>query len=281
MSDTRDPVLDALGALARSEQGDVLADPRWEKLAAGEATDEDMAALRAMAKEHPEARDALHVLAPAGEAFTDRVIEAIHAEPATTKGPATSDERATSTKPATSDEPAPTDEPSAKVVPIATKRSALPWPTIVGAFALAAAVALAVSLQQGEEPLPMYEPVSVSGVKEVRSDAPAEVRLTREGTITAAMRPVVPVKGALAARAWLVRGDDAVALACEVERSDDGAVRVTTSRPKGRTIASGAADLVVLVCRPDALPSEQVTRSSELAGDEDRCRSLQHPIVVE
>lgn len=264
-----DPRVRALGELAREEAGDVLADPRWEALAAGTISAEDLAALHALAARSPEAAEALRVLAPLDQGVEDRIVAAA---------------RAALPRDEKKGERAAEDAKDTKVVPLAPRRASR-WPAIAGGLALAAAVVLGLSLRPAsvrEGALPAFEPVLTVGVKELRGDAPEPVLLARGAAITAALRPAAPVAGKVAARAWLVRGEEAVGLATsEIEVSADGAVKLTMKRPAGRAVAAGAADLLVLVCRPDALPPEGEARAAKLGAAGDRCRSLRRGVIVE
>jgi hypothetical protein len=256
---TRDPMLEALGALAREEREDVLADPRWEKLAAGTATEADLAALHALAERSPEAAEALVVFAPLGADGERRLAERVIAA-----------REGAATEPRAS---------SAKVIPLAPRRRR--WPAAAGGLALAAAL-LGLWLRPGREPsLPEYEPVFVSGAQEVRGAAPGPVRLVPGGAVTAALRPLSRVEGPVAAGAWILRGDEAVALRVEVEVSTDGGVKVTARPPSGRGVPPGEAELLVLVCRPGGLPSSGARAADVRAAGEARCRKLQHPLTVE
>ncbi|UQA61381.1 serine/threonine-protein kinase [Polyangium aurulentum] len=68
-------LLEELGRLAREE--DIMADPRWDALAAGTATPEDEAALLALASRYPKARAAYEALRPMDEAAMDRLVERV------------------------------------------------------------------------------------------------------------------------------------------------------------------------------------------------------------
>jgi hypothetical protein len=281
MKDRRpDPGERSIASTAREEARDALADPRWESLSAGTASAEDRAELEALAASAPEAEGAMDLFAPLGAEAEARFAEAIEAR-------MKADQRAGSNgakvAPAA---PAPAEAPIANVVPLRADRRPrwARWTAAASALAIAAAIALGISLRpkgSAEGDLPEFSPIFVSGVKEHRGDDPEPVRIRPDTTIVAALRPATPVAGAVAASAWIVRGAEAIALPSQIETSSDGAVRLSASLPAGRRVAPGPADLLIAVCRPGSLPAADPPPIAALGRSGDRCRSIHHAITVE
>ncbi|MEP7126270.1 MAG: hypothetical protein ABJE95_35390 [Byssovorax sp.] len=264
-----DPRLLALAALAREEASDAVADPRWDELAAGTISAEDRRALDDLAARSPEAEGAPALFAPLGAAAESRFADAILAQITADRGAVAPAPRAADARP----------KVAARSASPPRARSSSRWIAIGSGLAMAAGFALFLALRPttgpANEALPAFETVFVRGVKEQRgADDGEPIRVRAGAVITAAVRPAMPVKGPIAARAWLTRGASAVALATTFELSDDGAVRLVARFGSAQAIDPGAADLVIAVCRPEALPAE-------LRDVPSACRALRRSVVIE
>lgn len=269
MKDPReDPRTRALAALAREEAVDAVADPRWDELSADTISAEDRAALDALAARTPELEGAPELFAPLGAAAEARFVDAIQAQIKADR-----DASAITTASATK---APAEAKST-IVALPKPRARGRWMALSGGLAMAAAFALFIALRStgpADEALPAFETVFVSGVKDHRGpgdDGPVRVR--PGSVITAAARPATPVRGQLAARAWLVRGASVVSLTTTFETSEDGAIRLVARFGGVQAIEPGPADLVIAVCRPEALPAE-------LRDVPSSCRTLRRSVEI-
>ena len=181
--------LDAAASLAREEATDVLADPRWERYAAGALDERERAELEALAAAAPGAERAPELLRPLGadqEArFTEAALRALTSLPAAApaeraaaveqvaeKG-TPADEQARSLPGAAGQSP-----PAANVVPItsaAERRAARPRGALSRALVWAAPLALAAALVgvwvvrgRGRGPLPAFEMSISAGPRDMR-----------------------------------------------------------------------------------------------------------------
>ena len=284
--------LDAAASLAREEATDVLADPRWERYAAGALDERERAELEALAAAAPGAERAPELLRPLGadqEArFTEAALRALTSLPAAApaeraaaveqvaeKG-TPADEQARSLPGAAGQSP-----PAANVVPItsaAERRAARPRGALSRALVWAAPLALAAALVgvwvvrgRGRGPLPAFEMSISAGPRDMRGPGDSadpvpggELRLTPGAEIRVKLRPEAPVKGQVAARVVLVTGAGAEVLPAQVETSPDGALRVRARVPADAPV-SGAPEVWILVGRPAQLPPEGPVSSETLS----------------
>lgn len=251
MSAGKQPIFAAVRQVAQGEAEDVLSDPRWDAYAAGTASEEDIAALRALAEKDPLAREALDALAPFDASQRARFAEAVAALP---KPP----EAVT-----------PTAAAGAKVIALDARRAKPSrLPMVLGALALAAAVSFALIPRQDPETptFPAYSLV-VEGAVGERSDG-APLALSPGGRLAVRLRPVSASSAPVNARAFVVQGATALVLEGKVDVSDDGAARFEGRLPTN--LGLGNATLVVVVGAPAAVAAvpldtiESVVDSADL-----------------
>ena len=284
--------LDAAASLAREEATDVLADPRWERYAAGALDERERAELEALAAAAPGAERAPELLRPLGadqEArFTEAALRALTSLPAAAPAERAAPVEQAAEKGTPADEQARSlpgaagqSPPTANVVPItsaAERRAARPRGALSRALVWAAPLALAAALVgvwvvrgRGRGPLPAFEMSISAGPRDMRgpgdSADPApggELRLTPGAEIRVKLRPEAPVKGQVAARVVLVTGAGAEVLPAQVETSPDGALRVRARVPADAPV-SGTPEVWILVGRPAQLPPEGPVSSETLS----------------
>lgn len=249
------PALAALREVARQEAEDALADPRWDALAAGTASAEELAALEALAAAEPAAADAPQLFAPLGDAEKDRFLEAIRgtlaAAPLATEAPAPSSHRA-------------------PVLPLARAKPSRGGRLGYFAAALALAAGLGLVVLRSGGPtgpgLPGYS-LELSGEQLVRGDSAPLAGLRPGGGVVLSLRPDLALSGDVTARVFVVLGGVALPVDGRAEVSGDGAVRFEGTLPGALT--PGAAELVVLVGRSAAVLSVSPARvASEADGPE-------------
>lgn len=237
-SDER-PALEALREAARREADDALGDPRWDALAAGTATDEELAALEELAAADPSAADAPRAFAPFGQAEKDRFLEAIRG---TLAAP-----------PAVVDAPPPSSR-RAPLVPLVRAKPSrgTRFGYVAAALALAAGLALVVLRSGGPAGpgLPGYS-LELSSEQEIRGEPAAAGELRPGGRLVLSLRPDVALDGELTARVFVALGGVALPVDGRAEVSAEGAVRFEGKLPSA--LVPGAGELVVLVGRPAAV----------------------------
>lgn len=234
-----DDLLDALGRAARNH--DPLADPRWDALARGELSDEE---IKTLAEGSAAARDAVEAFRPLGEPararLTEQALAALGAQ-----NPAA----------------------PAEVVRVHRPRRAL---IALLAACLAATVAFVLLRRNdAQHPLPAYALSLEGGDRPFRVDTPSpdEPRLAPGSRLSFSIRPAADVKGAVEARAYSIR--DGVVAPCRprIEIAATGAILVTGTREElFPGIGPGRLEIVILVGRPETLP-ERTPAAPELAPD--------------
>jgi hypothetical protein len=248
-------LLGALRALEREEAGDALAEARWERVAAGTATAEDLAEI-----EREEAGDApaRELLAPLGPAAEERYAKAIEAEVAAQRAaaPVVGAPTISPTAPAISAAEAiaaPAVSPRAPVIALARRRGAR---VAAACAALAMAAALALALRSGTpgQALPAYELSLTGGEAFERGEpSPERLRIARGSRVVLALRPSTPAAGPLEARAFVVQGGKATPLELSVRVSPDGALRLSGSVGAEAPLVPGDAEIAAVVGRPGTL----------------------------
>lgn len=266
----KDPLLAALRDAARAESQDRLADPRWDALARGELSEEERAALAALADEDPALRGAPELFDPLGAEHEDRFLAAIRGEMAA----APSEKEGA---PAEKEAPA---RAAAPVVSLDERRtSRRRWAAGVSTtLALAAAGALWIATRPGSggAPLPAYA-LAVTGERDTRADVPAPAVLSPGARVTLVLRPAAPAEGPLEARAFLVQRAAEIALDVSVEVSEDGAVRMVGRAPAGAALATGEAEVVAVIGRRGALGAPGAT-IADLERSKDSVRLLRRRV---
>lgn len=206
-----DALLEAVARVARDRGEDPLADPRWERLAAGTASTDDRAALEAMVAGGEVPEGAMDAFAPLSAEARDRFAAAA----------------LDALKPAAQATPAPVIDLAAR------RRQRVRW-LGVGATALAAAAALVLVLKPPDGPgpvpgphMPAYEVVFSGGDRILRSED--GVAVLRAGSrFELVLRPATAVSGdPPAASAFLVRDGERSPWDVRIQASAQGSFRIT------------------------------------------------------
>jgi hypothetical protein len=223
-----DEALAALAAAARSDP-DARRPSRWERLAAGEASDDERASLERVAQSWDEP-DAVAVLSP-DRAFAERVASRVAAQRAASAAPAT-------------------------VVPLRRARVVVVAAAVVAAVAMAASVALIAGRSRTAD-LPTYAMVTEGGQRDIRSGSGASdavVRLGPDSNLDLAMRPQKSVVGAVEVRAAIVMDGRARPWTPSFEIASSGAVSLHGAATALVDGSNGVRDLVIAVGRPGEVP---------------------------
>ncbi|TKD05045.1 hypothetical protein [Polyangium fumosum] len=233
-----DDLLDALGRAARKD--DRLADPRWDALARGELSDEE---IKTLAEGSDAARDAVEAFRPLGEPTRARLTEqALAALGAQNPGAA-----------------------PAEVVRRKHPRRAL---FVLLAACLAALVAFVwLARNDAGPPLPAYALAVEGGDRPFRADTPSpdEPRLAPGSRLSLSIRPAADVLGAVEARAYSIRDGVVAPSRPRIEIAASGAMLVTGTREElFPDVGPGRLQIVILVGRPGTLP-EHTPAAAELA----------------
>jgi hypothetical protein len=218
MTDEASDMLEQMAAFADDapSEHDLFADPRWDEVAAGTASESTVAELRRLSEEAglPEAFD---MFAPMSPDETERVQRAVAAVVESERDDLK-------------------DTAAAAPRSLAAVRASRRRPVVFGvvaALAMAAAVALfwrSPSPEPVASAWPAYDATLSGGEREFRDDA--EARRFRAGsTLTIQLRPERAVDGAPAVRAWVVGPERAVALVGELQTAPTGALRFRATLP--------------------------------------------------
>lgn len=230
---TRDHgLLQRLGQAARER--DVLADPRWEALAAGKLSPADVAELRAWADEVPAARAVFDAMQPIDDDALDAMTDAA-LRSSTRRAP----------------------QRAARPASVPRTRRAVLIVSFGGALAAAAAVLL---ILRAPTPAPLgdYELVIGPGDANGRSvsfpgGAP---RFAPGSHFELIARPREPVAGPLAARAALVRNGRSEVWAAPAHIIKGGAVQIEGTREAVFPgIPDGDVEIWLAIGRPGELPA--------------------------
>lgn len=146
-------------------------------------------------------------------------------------------------------------EPSASAPAKVVRPWRFSW--VAAPLAAAAAVALWVGTRPAADTLPAYE-LDVVRAKSSRAPGEArdtEVTLDPDGDLELVARPATPAPD-VAARAVLVRDGTARPWAAPIDVSSEGAVRIAGANKALFPETRGTWEIVVLVAKKDALPSE-------------------------
>jgi hypothetical protein len=225
-----DDLLGQLGRHVREEDaGATDADPIWERLARGELSEAEDAQLRARAGADPEVAALYEAYRPLATELKERLVQQATSELS---------------------RPAP-----ARVLP--WRRVAF---AVAAPLAAAAAAALVLALRRPVEPvtapLPAYALAFTGGDRatrsgEVHDDGPIELQPGSRMEIV--LRPSTAVAGAVVVKAFLVQGGEAHAWAVPMDRSSDGAVRISGEAGPLLGVPAGSWDLAFVVGRDGAL----------------------------
>lgn len=267
MTKERDPLLAAVVETVRAEDRDALSDPRWEDLARGELSEEERAELEALAGGDPLAAEAPALFTPFDAATREGFFEAARAQlqEAPAKGDAAKTDAAKTDAAkgdaAKGEATARVDaakgeaERASNVVSIDERRGRRR--ALVAAIGVAAALAAGVALRLGMDPsgeaaLPTYALAVSGGERDVRADS-SKVVLSPGSRVVLTLRPATAADGSVSARGFLVQPPHEIELPGVVVTSADGAVRLTAQVPERAALAGGAAEIVVVIGRPDLL----------------------------
>jgi hypothetical protein len=219
----------------------------WERLASGSASADEKARLEAAAEAWGET-GAADAVAPLGAAARERIVaRAIGAA-------------------------------RPNVVPMRRRRTI----AVVAAFAVAAAVGLAIMLPRGSDALPAYELAMSGGVSAARGDAANadDVLVVRAGTrLDIVLRPARDVTQPIEVLAALSCADRATAVSLPAEISATGSIRVSADAPSLFGDAIGACTLVLAVAPKGAIRND--AESIVAAGANPRARVFRRSIRVE
>lgn len=246
-----DDLLRELGRLEREDRESEASrlDERWDALAAGELSDEEVAALEALARESGEAAQALEAFRPLGEERRRAIREAARA------GVAAAHEAG---------ESGPTSSVRRFPRRSAARRAAW-W--LPAAALIAASLVLLLRSPADLGPLPEYTLELAGAARGVRGEAPSggvepgaaggDRLLVLGNRLRLDLAPAVAVEGPLAAGLYFVRGGELVLLEPPaVEISASGSVRIEGEIGRDLPLPAGPAELVVVVGRPAALPAK-------------------------
>jgi hypothetical protein len=214
--------LQHLGALARDQEAEV--DPRWDALARGELSAEELAELERQAEADPEIALRLELFRPLSNEARDRIANSV--------------------------------EPKAAVVPIESRRPLWQKAALVMApLAAAAAIALMLLRPAPLAPLPGYTLSASGGESELRSPAPrpGPVVLAPDASLTLVLRPATSVEGPVAARFFVEREGALEPLAVRAEQAEGGSLRLSAPARELFGTHTGDASLIAIVGRPAAI----------------------------
>ena len=227
---TDDEILRVAGEIERGR--DVLADPRWQRLAEGTLGEADRAELEALASRSEEARTALEAYRPLDATEQAELVDKLLAA-----------------------SPAPTLAP---VIPLRPRRKVLAALFAIGSMAAAAALFLMLPAH-APGAIPAYE-VAMAGEQMQRGPAAPSgaARVFGPGSdVELVLRPAVAEAGPIAARGFISRDGRVEAWAPPIEVSAEGAVRIAGPyETVFHGVAPGAVDLVLVVGRSGLLPSD-------------------------
>jgi hypothetical protein len=220
MSD--DPFMKELGQVARAET-DI--DERLERLAEGRLTQDELKELESMAENDPRLSEALAAFRPLGDDFQARTVERL-------------------------------DGMVAGGQKKELRRRGL-WFYLPIPAALAAAVLLVVLIWPAGDPgpLPSYQIEIGGGASSLRGpESSGPLRLVPGTTLQILLRPDRAVEGEVGVLALLLQDNQLKVLSIPRVEARGGAVKLGGVVGKDMPFVPGAADLVVLLARPDELP---------------------------
>ncbi len=245
---SEDPLLDDLVRVSREENAAERSrlDDRWDRLAAGTASAEEVAELRALAQGSAEAGAAYEAFRPLGADFRQRVVRAIREQDARMDAPSETPARA----------------PRASVLP------GLKLWLGFGGFAATAAAAAAFMVLARAPALPSYAVAEVSGgTATMRAERPGERPVFAPGDpFEVGARPLTAVPGGERPEGacFLARDREFRRLETDAEADSSGAMKLS-----GRIdpdVEPGLWRLWVVVGWPGKLPAPADLRASIEAG---------------
>lgn len=226
-----DPLLNALGRAAREDEAAAGLDARWDQLAAGTASAEEIAELRALAERSPEAREIFEAFRPLGPAFEARVVAAAKRE---------------------------LPQPRPRLLPF--RRPAAPLWVSLGAASAVAASLLLFFRPLVMRPLPLYMAELSAGDQELRGSEhqPGELPSFSPGSLlTLRLEPEEAPDGEVEVRCcFFLRGAEVVRWRAKVEQGAAGVVRVRGALGKDFALSPGDWTVWVVVGRSGKIPRE-------------------------
>jgi hypothetical protein len=265
-----DKLLDAVARAA--EKDEIEEDPRWRALVEGRLSEADRKALdelAAMDARHDEARQLLTPLGDeARERFTDRILGEIARAP----------------------EPVAPPPAGAEVIALEPKRK---WVPVVAALALAAGLALFVTLRRDSstelalgDPVPSYEMALVGGERSDRAapaqaDPQAPIVLGPGSSLEILLRPATPYRKPIAVRGFLVQNGRAQSWEIKPDISADGAVRIAGERETlFANVAPGPWEVVIAVGPPGAVPGIEAVARGASEKQDARTQMVRKSIIL-
>lgn len=155
----------------------------------------------------------------------------------------------------------------------------------IASVALAAGVILYLTVKPGIAELPRYE-LEVGGGDggpgSPSNPAPsAPLLLAPGGRIEVIARPAKAISGAVGARSYFVQGETVRPWVPTIDISRDGAVRLTAGASGWSNLAPGRWELVLLVARPEDLPTDSSEARKTIASpNASRVRVLRRNVEV-
>lgn len=225
-----DPLLNALGRTARDDEAEADLDARWDRLAAGTASPEEVAELAALAESSPEAGESFEAFRPLGPEFQARVVAAAQAE-----------------------------LPKPKAPLLSFQRRGLRWWSPWAALAAAAAAALLLLVRPVPEvPLPSYALQLSAGDQTERGDEPTPTALpvfSPGSLVTLRLEPHEAPQGEVEVRCcWFLRDAETVTWQATVEPGQAGIVRVRGTLGEDFALSPGLWTVWAVVGRRGEMP---------------------------
>jgi hypothetical protein len=238
-----DDLLGELGQHVRvQDESEAAEDPVWERLSRGELSATEDGALRARAAADPAIAELYAAYRPLPVELRERLVEQAKSE-----------------------------------LSVAPPARVLPWRRLAIAIVapLAAAAALILFLrhpvgEQASAPLPAYALAFTGGDRTTRS-APANddgpVELHADSRIDIVLRPSTAAPGPVLVQAFLLQGSEVHPWPVPMQRSPEGAVRISGDAGSLLGVPAGSWDLVFIVSRdPITIEPGELARAARGEG---------------
>jgi hypothetical protein len=221
-----DDLLTRLGALVREEERE--SDPELEKLVQGTSTPEELRTLRTRAEADPALEVRIAQLTPMDDGVRQRIVQQAIKEHL---------------------------QPKAKVVELRPRKKVSWLAPAAVALSAAAAVLLMVRSPEVAE-LPGYSLSAKGGVDVERgSTREGPIVLAPDSTLQLVLRPASDVEGPLHVKALVRAGSQLDELVVHPEISPSGSIRIRELSSALFGARTGAHELLVITCRPEACES--------------------------
>ena len=230
-----DAFLDDLARVAREQ--DPTADPRWDELAAGKLSPEQLRDL--MQAQGTDAGPTAEAFRPLDDSVRARIADRL-ANIVENRKP----------------EPSP-----ANVISMPQRKRAAMVVGLVSTLAAAAGLLLFLSTRPRLDPVPGYSLMTVGGESSVRSEGPRGIPTLVPGSrLEVQLRPATRVTGPVVVRGALMRGDEVRLWTPPVQTDEAGAVRIAGTRETlFPGVPDGTWDVVLIVGRQGAMPSDEAS----------------------